>query len=86
MRKQESKVMEVTAELSNALLKNCGNTWLGPCGNPVAVRIWYQYAKTDESLVLWPGSVIAYKRRTRAVAEQDYILSGKPESSKNIRS
>jgi len=33
--------------------------------------------------VIWPASVVAYKRRTRAVAERDYMLgSGKPESSK----
>jgi hypothetical protein len=26
-------------------------------------------------LVIWPGSVVAYMRRTRAVAELDYMLS-----------
>jgi hypothetical protein len=34
--------------------------------------------------VLWPGSVVNYMRRTKKVAERDYVLSGKPETSKTL--
>ena len=48
-------------------------------------RSWYQDARTGESPVIWPGSVVAYMRRTRAVAERDYVLSsGKTENSNTL--
>jgi hypothetical protein len=48
-------------------------------------RSWYQDAQTRESPVIWPGSVVAYMRGTRAVAERDYVLSsGKTENSNTL--
>jgi hypothetical protein len=44
-------------------------------------RSWYQDAKTGENPVIWPGSVVAYKRRTKVVAERDYVLSGGTEKA-----
>ncbi len=35
-------------------------------------RSWYQDPSTGESPVVWPGSVVDYRRRTRAAAAADY--------------
>ena len=40
-------------------------------------RSWYQDAETGENPTIWPGSVVAYRRRTRRLAAGDYIWSGK---------
>jgi len=39
-------------------------------------RSWYQNAETGENPAIWPGSVVAYRRRTRRVAAADYDWSG----------
>ncbi len=35
-------------------------------------KSWYQDQKTGESPVVWPGSVVDYRRRTRAASAADY--------------
>jgi hypothetical protein len=35
-------------------------------------RSWYQDQKTGESPVVWPGSVVDYRRRTRSASAGDY--------------
>jgi cation diffusion facilitator CzcD-associated flavoprotein CzcO len=48
-----------------------GTVWqVGGC------RSWYQDAETGENPTIWPGSVVAYRRRTRRVAIGDYEWSG----------
>jgi len=37
-------------------------------------RSWYQDQRTGESPVVWPGSVVDYRRRTRAAAAEDYLF------------
>jgi cation diffusion facilitator CzcD-associated flavoprotein CzcO len=39
-------------------------------------RSWYQDAETGENPTIWPGSVVAYRRRTRRVAAGDYKWEG----------
>jgi cation diffusion facilitator CzcD-associated flavoprotein CzcO len=39
-------------------------------------RSWYQDAETGENPTIWPGTVVAYRRRTRRVAARDYEWSG----------
>jgi len=36
-------------------------------------RSWYQDAETGENPTIWPGSVVAYRRRTRRVEAGDYL-------------
>jgi cation diffusion facilitator CzcD-associated flavoprotein CzcO len=38
-------------------------------------RSWYQDAETGENPTIWPGSVVAYRRRTQRVAAADYDWS-----------
>jgi cation diffusion facilitator CzcD-associated flavoprotein CzcO len=39
-------------------------------------RSWYQEAETGENPTIWPGSVVAYRRRTQRVAAGDYEWRG----------
>jgi cation diffusion facilitator CzcD-associated flavoprotein CzcO len=39
-------------------------------------RSWYQDERTGESAAIWPASVVAYQRRTRAASAKDYVFSG----------
>jgi cation diffusion facilitator CzcD-associated flavoprotein CzcO len=41
-------------------------------------RSWYQDQKTGESPVVWPGSVVDYRRRTRAASAEDYSFGKVP--------
>jgi hypothetical protein len=38
-------------------------------------RSWYQDAETGENPVMWPGSVVAYRRGTREVCTEDYEMT-----------
>jgi cation diffusion facilitator CzcD-associated flavoprotein CzcO len=78
MRKRGSKVMEVKQATQQHFVEELRKRLAGTVWESGGCRSWYQDAKTGESPVIWPGSVVAYKRRTRAVAEQDYELSSRP--------
>jgi cation diffusion facilitator CzcD-associated flavoprotein CzcO len=82
MHKRHSRVMEVKAETQQRFVDELRKRLAGTVWESGGCRSWYQDARTGESPVIWPGSVVAYKRRTRVVAERDYMLSSKSESSK----
>jgi cation diffusion facilitator CzcD-associated flavoprotein CzcO len=75
MRKRGSKVIEVRAETQHRFVEELRKRLAGTVWESGGCRSWYQDANTGESPVLWPGSVVAYKRRTSAVKERDYLLS-----------
>ena len=75
MRKRGSRVMEVKAETQQRFVDELRMRLAGTVWQSGGCRSWYQDAKTGESPVLWPGSVVSYMRKTKAVAENDYILS-----------
>jgi hypothetical protein len=75
MRKRGSKIMEVKAEIQRRFVEELRKRLAGTVWESGGCRSWYQDAKTGESPVLWPGSVVAYQRRTRSVKERDYVLS-----------
>jgi cation diffusion facilitator CzcD-associated flavoprotein CzcO len=81
MRKRGSKVMEVKPSTQQQFVEELRKRLAGTVWESGGCRSWYQDAKTGESPVIWPGSVVRYKRKTRAVAERDYVLSnGTPKS------
>jgi hypothetical protein len=81
MHKRGSRMMEVKAETQQRFVDELRKRLAGTVWESGGCRSWYQDAKTGESPVIWPGSVVAYKRRTRAVAERDYMLSsGAPKA------
>jgi hypothetical protein len=75
MRKRGSKVMEVKPATQQSFVEELRKRLAGTVWESGGCRSWYQDAKTGESPVIWPGSVVSYMRKTRAVAERDYVLS-----------
>jgi cation diffusion facilitator CzcD-associated flavoprotein CzcO len=75
MNRSKHRVIEVRADSQQRFVDEIyrrmgGTVWLsGGCHS------WYQDQTTGEITTLWPGSVIAYLRRTRAVSASDYKLS-----------
>jgi hypothetical protein len=75
MHKRGSKVMEVKPASQHSFVEELRKKLAGTVWESGGCRSWYQDAKTGESPVIWPGSVVAYMRRTRSVKERDYVLS-----------
>jgi cation diffusion facilitator CzcD-associated flavoprotein CzcO len=75
MKRRKHRVIEVRPEIQQCFVEDIhrrmGRTvWLsGGCHS------WYQDQTTGEITALWPGSVIAYLRRTRSVSASDYNLT-----------
>jgi cation diffusion facilitator CzcD-associated flavoprotein CzcO len=75
MNRRRQRVIEVRPETQQRFVeeiyRRMGRTvWLsGGC------KSWYQDQKTGEITTLWPGSVVAYLRRTRSVSPSDYKLT-----------
>jgi hypothetical protein len=84
MHKRGSRVMEVKDATQQGFVNELRKRLAGTVWESGGCRSWYQDAKTGESPVIWPGSVVAYKRRTRAVAEADYLLGGRTEAAKSL--
>jgi cation diffusion facilitator CzcD-associated flavoprotein CzcO len=76
MRKRGSKVMEVKPTTQQRFVEELRQRLAGTVWESGGCKSWYQDARTGESPVIWPGSVVAYMRRTRGVKERDYVLSG----------
>lgn len=74
MKRRGQAVMEVREATQNSFAdrireKLTGTVWIaGGC------RSWYQDQRTGESPVVWPGSVVDYRRRTRSASAEDYVF------------
>jgi cation diffusion facilitator CzcD-associated flavoprotein CzcO len=75
MKKRGAKAMEVKPETEKRFVEELRKRLTGTVWQAGGCRSWYQDAATGENPVIWPGSVVSYLRRTRAVAEADYALS-----------
>jgi hypothetical protein len=81
MRRRGAKVMEVKSETQMSFVEELRARLAGTVWQAGGCRSWYQDARTGESPVLWPGSVVSYMRKTKAAAESDYLLSaGAPKT------
>ena len=75
LKNSKHRVIEVRADSQQRFVDDIyrrmgGTVWLsGGCHS------WYQDQITGEITTLWPGSVIAYLRRTRSVSASDYELT-----------
>jgi len=74
MRRHEAKIMEVKTETQKRFVEELCARLAGTVWQAGGCRSWYQDANTGENPVIWPGSVVSYRRRTKAVAERDYVL------------
>ncbi|HZU33232.1 MAG TPA: NAD(P)/FAD-dependent oxidoreductase [Candidatus Angelobacter sp.] len=75
MRRRKAAAMEVKAETQNSFVQELRERLTGTVWQSGGCRSWYQDAATGENPIIWPGSVVAYIRRTRKVKEKDYVLS-----------
>jgi cation diffusion facilitator CzcD-associated flavoprotein CzcO len=75
MRREKRKVMEVRAETQTNFVEEVHRRLQSTVWQSGGCKSWYQDAKTGENTALWPGSVIAYQRRTKGVQAADYVLT-----------
>jgi cation diffusion facilitator CzcD-associated flavoprotein CzcO len=75
MRRRGAKIMEVRPETQRRFVEELRARLSGTVWQAGGCRSWYQDSKTGENPVIWPGSVVSYLRRTKTVAEADYLLS-----------
>lgn len=75
MKRRKQRAMDVRPEVQQGFVEETHRrmqktVWLsGGCHS------WYQDEKTGEVTTIWPGSVLAYVRRTSGVSASDYQLS-----------
>lgn len=77
MRRRGSKVMDVKPAVQQHFIEELSRRLAGTVWQSGGCRSWYQDAKTGENPVIWPGSVVGYRRRTRSVSAADYELTGR---------
>lgn len=74
MRRRGQAVMEVRKEIQSGFVEQVRTRLAGTVWESGGCRSWYQDS-TGESPVLWPGSVVGYRRRTRSPSAKDYQFS-----------
>src|SRR5258707_2966806 len=74
MRRRGSKIMEVKPDTQRLFVDELRQRLQGTVWQSGGCKSWYKDA-AGENPTIWPGSVVAYQRRTRAVSAQDYDLS-----------
>ena len=72
MRKLGKPVMEVRDTAQQSFVEGLRRRLAGTVWESGGCRSWYQDQRTGESPVIWPGSVIAYRRSTRRALAGDY--------------
>jgi len=75
MKRRKQRVIEVRAESQERFVAEIYRRMGGTVWQSGGCKSWYQDQGTGEITTLWPASVIAYLRRTRAVSAADYELS-----------
>ncbi len=75
MRRRGQRVMEVREASQQTFVQQIRRRLAGTVWETGGCRSWYQDPNTGESPVIWPGSVLAYRRRTSAVVQEDYDFS-----------
>jgi cation diffusion facilitator CzcD-associated flavoprotein CzcO len=74
MNRGNQRVMEVRPEIQQHFVEEICTRMGSTVWQSGGCHSWYQDQKTGEITTLWPGSVIAYLRRTRSVSLSDYEL------------
>ncbi len=76
MRRRGNHVIEVKPDIQKRFVEEVRQRLAGTVWQSGGCVSWYQDATTGENPTVWPGSVVAYMRRTRSVSAADYELSG----------
>jgi cation diffusion facilitator CzcD-associated flavoprotein CzcO len=75
MQRNKQRVMEVREEVQGSFVAETHRRLQRTVWVSGGCHSWYQDQKTGEVTTIWPGSVIAYMRRTKGVTPSDYRLS-----------
>jgi cation diffusion facilitator CzcD-associated flavoprotein CzcO len=75
MNRRKLRVMEVRPEIQQSFVEDIHRRMARTVWQSGGCHSWYQDQTTGEITTLWPGSVIAYLRRTRSVSPSDYKLT-----------
>ena len=75
MKRRKRRVLEVRPQVQTDFVADIYRRLQGTVWQSGGCRSWYQDPRTGENTTLWPGSVIAYLRRTRSASSADYNLS-----------
>jgi hypothetical protein len=77
MRRSGSKVIEVKPAVQQRFINDVQRRLAGTVWQSGGCHSWYQDPRSGENAVIWPGSVVGYKLRTRSASAADYELTGK---------
>ena len=72
---RKKNVLEVREETQKQFVADIHRRLQGTVWQSGGCHSWYQDQRTGENTTLWPGSVVAYVRRTRSASLADYELS-----------
>ncbi len=72
MRRKEQRVLEVRREVQQQFVEEIYRRMTRTVWQSGGCHSWYQDQRTGEITTLWPGSVVAYLRRTRRVVPSEY--------------
>jgi hypothetical protein len=75
MNRRNRRVIEVRPETQQRFVEEIYRRMAGTVWQSGGCHSWYQDQQTGEITTLWPGSVVAYLRRTRSFSASDYLLS-----------
>jgi cation diffusion facilitator CzcD-associated flavoprotein CzcO len=78
MRRGGQAVMEVRAASHQKFVERVRRRLATSVWQAGGCRSWYQEQRTGESPVVWPGSVVDYRRRTRSASAGDYLFGKVP--------
>src|SRR5207249_448748 len=71
---RNQRVLEVRAEIQQSFVEEIYRRMSRTVWQSGGCKSWYQDQTTGEITTLWPGSVVSYLRRMRAVSPSDYEL------------
>jgi cation diffusion facilitator CzcD-associated flavoprotein CzcO len=75
MKRRKRQVIEVRPETQRRFVADVHRRLQGTVWQSGGCHSWYQDQRTGENTTLWPGSVVAYVRRTKHAALGDYQLT-----------
>jgi cation diffusion facilitator CzcD-associated flavoprotein CzcO len=75
MKRRNRQVLEVRPETQKQFVADIYRRLEGTVWQSGGCHSWYQDQRTGDNTTLWPGSVVAYTRRTRSVSPADYQLT-----------
>ena len=75
MKHQKRRVMEVRPEPQQQFVEDIHRRLKTTVWQNGGCRSWYQDPRTGENTTLWPGSVVAYVRRTKNAYAADYVFT-----------